>query len=577
MNTYLYLFRKAWAFMQGMRGTFVMVFIIGIIGQLAALAKPYVNSKFFNAIQLGGDNMWQNIFTILGALAILHIIYVVAWYCSTYLGNKVSIYIKKNAIIKYYAILYSLNMNYLVNNHSGDILSRIRQSADGVANFASRQATIIRYVVQFFGPVMMLFIFSWQIALISLALALLIILGMNFFDWRRVSYIKKTNYTVHGFNSSLLDAVSNIKTIKIFKKVNQTMNSLESKYKPVAEKDTKLLLLGHYKWSFFDIGSLFILVNGVILLYVYMTWKSGKAILIGNVFAVYEYILNLQDFLVGYGNEYQSLVQMKTDYEEINPVLKEVRPDIKYRHVHNFKNLEISNVNFKYPEKKESQLKNVSFRIKRGDKIAFVGESGSGKSTMLGLLAGCLDWQDGCVNINGKKSQIGSLSDYITFVPQDPEIFAESILYNITFGDKIPNTKIQEAIKISRFDEVMQRAKITLQNSAAEKGLNLSGGEKQRLALTRGVLAMENADIILLDEPTSSVDVYNENLIYDAIFHKFKKSTIISSVHKLNIIDKFDYIYVFKNGKIVESGTFKELVNQTGCFAKMMKKYKNKM
>ena len=79
MNTYLYLFRKAWAFMQGMRGTFVMVFIIGIIGQLAALAKPYVNSKFFNAIQLGGDNMWQNIFTILGALAILHIIYVVAW------------------------------------------------------------------------------------------------------------------------------------------------------------------------------------------------------------------------------------------------------------------------------------------------------------------------------------------------------------------------------------------------------------------------------------------------------------------------------------------------------------------
>lgn len=577
MNTYLYLFRKAWSFMRGMRGAFVMVFIIGFIGQLAALAKPYFNSKFFNAIQLGGDNMWQNMFVILGVLAILHVIYVGAWYCSTYLGNKVQIYIKKNAIMKYYAILYSLNMNYLVNNHSGDILSRIRQSADGVAIFASRQATIIRYITQFIGPVVMLVIFSWQIALISLTLALLIMLGMTFFDWRRVSYIKKTNYTVHSFNSSLLDAVSNIKTIKIFKKINQTMNALESKYKPMADKDIKLSLLGHYKWSFFDIGSLFILVNGVILLYVYMTWKSGDLILIGNVFAVYEYIHNIQDFLVGYGNEYQQLLQMKTDYEEINPVLNEVRPNIKYRHVHNFKNLEISNVSFRYPEKEQSQLKNVSLRIKCGEKIAFVGESGSGKSTMLGLLAGCLDWQSGDCLINNKKTKIAAISDCTTFVPQDPEIFAESILYNITFGDKISNAEIQKAIKISRFDEVMQRAKITLQDSATEKGLNLSGGEKQRLALARGVLAMKNADIILLDEPTSSVDVYNENLIYDAIFHNFKKSTIISSVHKLNIIDKFDYIYVFKNGKIVESGTFKELVKQGDYFTRMMKKYKNKM
>ena len=245
--------------------------------------------------------------------------------------------------------------------------------------------------------------------------------------------------------------------------------------------------------------------------------------------------------------------------------------------MHNFKNLEISNVNFRYPENKQAQLKNICLHINRAEKVAFVGESGSGKSTMLGLLAGCLDWQDGHVNINGKKSQIGSLSDCTTFVPQDPEIFAESILYNITFGDKIPHDKVQNAIKISRFDEVMQRTKINLQDSATEKGLNLSGGEKQRLALARGVLAMENADIILLDEPTSSVDVYNENLIYDAIFHKFKKSTIISSVHKLNIIDKFDYIYVFKNGQIVESGTFKELVKKRGCFAKMMKKYKSKI
>lgn len=577
MNTYLYVLHHAWKYMDGVRKTFIKVFVFGFIGQIASLVQPYFNSKFFNAIQLGGDDMWRNVFYILGLLAILHLVHIFMWYYSNYLGNKVQIMVRKNALMQYYAIFYSLNMNYHVNNHSGDTLSRMRQSADGLSKFASRQATLLKHVMQFFGPLIMLVLFSWKVALITLVLSLVIIFGMTYFDLYRVSYMKRTNQTVHSFNSSFLDAVSNIKTIKIFKKYNQIKKALESKYNPIAEKDIKLARIGHYKWSFFDYGSLFILNNVVLLFYVYLVWKSGDTILIGNVLAVAQYIDKIQWFFIGYGEEYQALLQSKTDYEEINPVLNEVRPNIKYRHVHNFKNLEISNVSFRYPEKKQSQLKNVSLRIKYGEKIAFVGESGSGKSTMLGLLAGCLDWQSGDCLINNKKTKIAAISDCTTFVPQDPEIFAESILYNITFGDKISNAEIQKAIKISRFDEVMQRAKITLQDSATEKGLNLSGGEKQRLALARGVLAMKNADIILLDEPTSSVDVYNENLIYDAIFHNFKKSTIISSVHKLNIIDKFDYIYVFKNGKIVESGTFKELVKQGDYFTRMMKKYKNKM
>lgn len=573
MKTYFILLRNAWKFLHGARGAFIMIYVSGIIGMAAALAKPYVNGKFFNAIQLGGENMWWNIFIFLGLLAVLHFVHIILWYHSNYMGDKAQIVIKKNAMMKYYDILYSLNMNYHVNNHSGDTLSRMRQSADGIAKFASRQGTIIKYIMRFVGPLCLLVLFSWKIALITLILSLIIIGGMTIFDLRRVTFMKNTNQTMHSFNSSLLDAVSNIKTIKIFKKREQVMSTLESKYTPMATKDIKLSQINRQKWSFFDYGSFF-LTNSVILLYVYMIWKSGNLILIGNVFAVQQYIKDVQEFLLGYGNEYQSLLQMKTDYEEINPLLKETRTDIKCRQVRRFQNLDIQNLTFMYPDKKEPQLNNVSMRIKRGDKIAFIGESGSGKSTMLGLLAGMLDWQQGNIKINSKKSKIGALYDCTTFVPQDPEIFADSILYNITFGDDMPDETVQDAIKMARFDEVMHRAKIKFSDSATEKGLNLSGGEKQRLALARGVLAMRDADIILLDEPTSSIDVYNENLIYDAIFKRFKNSTIISSVHKLNIIDKFDYVYVFKNGRIVESGTPKTLAGRGGHFAKMMKKYK---
>lgn len=575
MKTYFILLRRAWEFLDGARGAFIMIFVSGIIGMAAALAKPYVNGKFFNAIQLGGPDMWWNIFLFLGLLAALHFVHIILWYHSNYMGDKAQIIIKKNAMMKYYAVLYSLNMNYHVNNHSGDTLSRMRQSADGVANFAAHQATMLKHIMRFVGPLCLLVLFSWKIAVITLALSLVIIAGMTVFDLRRVAFMKQTNQTMHSFNSSLLDAVSNIKTIKIFKKREQIMNALAAKYKPMADKDIKLSQINRHKWSFFDFGS-FILTNSVILLYVYMIWRSGHIILIGNVFAVQQYVKDIQDFFLGYGNEYQALLQMKTDYEEINPILNEVCPDQTCRQIRRFNDLEIQNLTFIYPGKKEPQLNNVSIRIKRGDKIAFVGESGSGKSTMLGLMAGMLGWQQGTVAINGHKSKIAALDDCTTFVPQDPEIFADSILYNITFGDDMPTDTVQDAIKMARFDEVMGRAKIKFTDWATEKGLNLSGGEKQRLALARGVLAMRGADIILLDEPTSSIDVYNENLIYDAIFKKFKSSTIISSVHKLNIIDKFDYVYVFNNGRIVESGTPGALSRAGGTFAKMMKKYKNK-
>ena len=190
-------------------------------------------------------------------------------------------------------------------------------------------------------------------------------------------------------------------------------------------------------------------------------------------------------------------------------------------------------------------------------------------------MKGLLDDYSANIIINGERADLSAISDLITFVPQDPEIFEESILYNITFGGHVQKRDIDEAVKIARFDDVLKRTKKTLADDAKEKGLNLSGGEKQRLALARGILAMKNSEIILLDEPTSSIDVQNETMIYNRIFAKFHGRTIVSTVHKLNVINMFDYIYVFKNGKIAEHGTVKQLTTHNGIFTGMMKKYKS--
>jgi ABC-type multidrug transport system fused ATPase/permease subunit len=123
------------------------------------------------------------------------------------------------------------------------------------------------------------------------------------------------------------------------------------------------------------------------------------------------------------------------------------------------------------------------------------------------------------------------------------------------------------------FDKVLVRLPLGLNTDIREKGVNLSGGEKQRLALARGIFAAKNSSILLLDEPTSSVDAHNELVIYENIFRKYQDRCVVSSVHRLHLLDLFDMVYVFEHGKVVQRGTFRELRRQEGPFANLWRRY----
>jgi len=173
------------------------------------------------------------------------------------------------------------------------------------------------------------------------------------------------------------------------------------------------------------------------------------------------------------------------------------------------------------------------------------------------------------------KNGIDKLKRRITLIPQDPEIFNNTIKYNITMDLNVKKDELKKAIKMARFKDVVKRLDKGLKTNVLEKGVSLSGGEKQRLALARGLLAARKSDIILLDEPTSSVDSMNEMKIHDNIFKEFKNKTIISSIHRLHLLNKFDYIYMFDKGKIIGQGTLKEL-KQNPRFKIIWKKYNTK-
>lgn len=145
------------------------------------------------------------------------------------------------------------------------------------------------------------------------------------------------------------------------------------------------------------------------------------------------------------------------------------------------------------------------------------------------------------------------MADIATLVNQEPEIFENTIHYNITLGLPAATQEIESAAYTACFDEVVHNLPLGYAADIRENGVNLSGGEKQRLALARGVFAMRDSSLILLDEPTGSLDAATEALVYHRLFEMLPQACIISTLHNLNILNLFDYVYVFQNGRMVKS------------------------
>ncbi|HLX67610.1 MAG TPA: ABC transporter ATP-binding protein, partial [Puia sp.] len=255
-------------------------------------------------------------------------------------------------------------------------------------------------------------------------------------------------------------------------------------------------------------------------------------------------------------------------------------------------------------------LHDLHLTIRRGRRIALIGESGSGKTTLLSLLRGLYQPEPGleielgetwslpdtspnCGEFAAVKTNLQTgipatptsdsrvwldrLNEAVTLFPQEPEIFENTIAYNITLGLPFSDAEIMEVCDSAHFTEVVHQLPQGLASDIREKGVNLSGGQKQRLALARGILAARDSSIVLLDEPTSSVDPRTEAMIYDGLFSAFRDKAIISSIHRLHLLPRFDYIYVLHQGRIVAEGSFEDLRAHNSIFRDLWRHQEKKV
>ena len=379
--------------------------------------------------------------------------------------------------------------------------------------------------------------------------------------------------------AKVIDVITNITTVIILRIEKLVLKSIVKSLMRPFWLFKKTVILTETKWFLVTVFSsiMTVLVLGS---YIFSQYRNDHIILIGTLYALYGYVNRISETFFRFAYLYGSFVHKKARSQNVDVIANEFRKKKRVRRVDfsgQWRELRVENLRFSYGNnKQEHHLDGIQLTILRGEKIAFIGESGSGKTTTLKIIRELYKPQhlelylDGEILIHG----FASISDKIALIPQDPEIFTTTIRENITVGVPHHLDYIRKFAKMARFDEVAQRLPKKYKSSVVEKGVNLSGGEKQRLAVARGLLASSEKELLLLDEPTSSVDFKNELQIYKNIFTFFHNKTVISSVHRLHLLSLFDKVVLFKHGRIVACGNFLELKNDSHEFQKIWKKYR---
>ncbi len=231
----------------------------------------------------------------------------------------------------------------------------------------------------------------------------------------------------------------------------------------------------------------------------------------------------------------------------------------------------LEQVSYTYPESGNPVLDGISLTIERNGMAALVGRSGAGKSTLIDILAGLRKPGGGAIQIDDKNLDEFNMASWrrrIGYVTQDIIVFNDTVLNNLLFANpEAVENDLDECLRLSHFSEVLAELPRGLETVLGEAGVRLSGGQKQRLALARALIG--NPQLLLLDEATSALDNESERLIQDAIDSIAHKMTIVVIAHRLSTVRKADVIHVMEAGRIVESGTYDELVEQGGRFAEL--------
>ncbi len=486
----------------------------------------------------------------------------------------------RNFLMEMYHQTLHLPVKWQQDHHSGSTINRIRKAYEALKNFFQNGFMFLHALSKFFFSFGAMLYFSPLFGAIGILIGVFTIWVIFKFDKPFIKTLDEVNEKEHVISSTLFDSLSNIITVITLRLEKSMEVGLLSKIKDLLPPFRRNVIINEWKW--FTADMLVGLTYAVITLgYVYQNYEPDKVFYVGGLVTLLGFVNQFTSVFHDVAWQYTEIVQYNTDIQTARSIgedyAKNHRPETNESLPQNWREITIKNLNFSHREVYDGEhapqsLHNIRIKIHKGKKIAFIGESGSGKSTLLALLRGLYVPEDGFVfEVDGKPYQMATLNETVTLFPQEPEIFENTIRYNITLGLPFEESDVWRVCREAHFTDTAKQLPNGLESNIQEKGVNLSGGQKQRLALARGILAAQTSDVVLMDEPTSSVDPKTETLIYERLFNTFADKAIVSSLHRLHLLRYFDYVYVLGQGRIVAEGSFEDLKANNLIFQELWK------